>query len=82
MSDAYPVGSGCLPECGDLVIGRRIVDRAQPEKGLESGHRDASSVVAEDELVEVDGQVFLGNAAVGAVHPRFEVGDPLSVKLA
>lgn len=26
------------------------MDRAEPEKGLESGHRSASSVVAEDEV--------------------------------
>ncbi len=51
------------------------MDCAKPEQGLESGHWGASSVVAEDELVEVDGQVFVGDAAVSAMHPRFEVGD-------
>ena len=49
--------AACLSAVISLV-GRRIVDRAEPEKGLEGGHRGASSVVAEDELVEVDGQVL------------------------
>ena len=58
-ADAYPVGSGCMPECRDLVVGRRVVDRAEPEEGLKGGYRRASSVVTEDELVEVDGQVLI-----------------------
>jgi hypothetical protein len=31
--------------------------------------------MAEDELVEADGQVLLRDAAMGAVHPGLEVGD-------
>ncbi len=58
-SDAYPGGSGRLSEGGDLAVGRRIVDRTEPEKGLESGHRGAAAVVAEDELVEVDGEMLV-----------------------
>ena len=58
-ADAYPVDSGCVPEGRDLAVGRRIVDRAEAEKGLECGHRSASSVVAKDELVKVDRQMLL-----------------------
>jgi multidrug transporter EmrE-like cation transporter len=71
---AYPVDSGCMPVRCDLLIDRRIVDRAEPEEGLEGGHRGAAAVVAEDELVEVDGQVLLGDASMGAVHPGLQVG--------
>ena len=51
-------GSGTLPE------------RPEAEEGLEGRHRGAAAVVAEDELVEVDLQVGIADAAVGAVHPR------------
>ena len=68
-----PFPSGRPP--GDLIVGRGLVDGAEPEQGLEGGHRGAATVVAEDVLVEVDGQVLVGDAAVRAVHPGLEVGD-------
>ena len=43
---------------GDLAIGGRLMDRAEPEQRLEGRHRRAAAVVAEDELVEVDLQVL------------------------
>jgi hypothetical protein len=60
---------------GDLAVGRGVVEGAEPEERLEGCHRGAAPVVAEDVLVEVDGQVFVGGAAVGTVHPGLEVGD-------
>ncbi len=41
---------------------------AESEERLEGGHRGASAVVAEDELVEVDGQVLVADAAVPSGH--------------
>src|SRR5215218_7060694 len=73
--DAYPVGSGCaIVGCG-LAVGRGAVQRAEAEQCLEGGHRVVAAVVAEDVLVEVDGQVLVADAAVSAVHPGFEVRD-------
>ena len=51
------------------------MEGAQPEQGLEGGHRGASAVVAEDELVEVDLQVLGRDAAVGALQPGLQVGE-------
>ena len=48
---------------------------AETEEGLKRGHRRASSVVTEDELVEVDLQVLGAHAAVGAAEPALEVQD-------
>ena len=48
---------------------------AQTEQGLEGRHGRAPSVEAKDVLVEVDLQVLLGDAAVGALQPRLEVAD-------
>ena len=45
----------------------------EAEQGLEGGHRRASAVVAEDELVEIDLQVLGRDAAVGALKPRLQV---------
>jgi hypothetical protein len=47
----------------------------EPEQRLEGRHWGAAAVVAEDELVEVDLQVLLGGAAVGALQPGLEVGE-------
>ena len=54
-----------LSESGGLVAG------AEPEQGLEACERGAATVVPEDELVEVDGQVFRRDDVVGALQPRF-----------
>src|SRR6266511_6133271 len=76
LASAYPVGSGCgVGPAGDLVVGRGWMLGTESEQCLEGGHRRAASVVAEDELVEVDLEVGVADAAVGAVHPRLEVGD-------
>ena len=48
---------------------------AQTEQGLGRCHGHAPSVEAEDVLVEVDLQVLLGDAAVGALQPRLVVAD-------
>ena len=48
---------------------------AQTEQGLERCHGRAPSVEAKDVLVEVDLQVLLGDAAVGALQLRLEVAD-------
>ena len=45
----------------------------EAEHSLESGHGRASAVEAEGELVEVDLQVLLADAAVGALQPGLEV---------
>jgi hypothetical protein len=50
-----------------LVLG------AESEEGLEGRHRGAAAVVAEDVFVEVDLQVLVRDAAVGAMQPRLEV---------
>jgi len=47
-----------VPERRDLVVGRRIVFRPESEEGLKGSHGGAAPVVAEDELIEVDGQVL------------------------
>lgn len=74
-SDAYPVDSVWISggPAGDLAVGRRRVQRTEPEQRLEGGHRGAAAVVAEYELVKVDRQMLFGDAAMGAVHPRLEV---------
>src|SRR5215211_8757477 len=74
---AYPVASVWRSRCapGDFAVSRRLVEGAEAEQGLEGGHWRAAAVVAEDELVEVDGQMVVGDAAVGAVHPGLEVRD-------
>jgi hypothetical protein len=46
---------------------------AEAEQGLEGGHRGAAAVVAEDEFIEVDLQVWIADAAMGPVHPGLEV---------
>jgi hypothetical protein len=56
---------------GDLAVGGRFVQRPEAEQGLEGGHRCASAVVAEDELVEVDLQVLGRHATVGALSQVF-----------
>ena len=67
---------GCFRAFGrDLGSGRRRMLTAETEKGLKRGHRRASSVVTEDELVEVDLQVLGAHAAVGAAEPGLEVRD-------
>ena len=58
---------------GDLVVGGRCVRGAEAEQGLEAGQRGAAPVVAEDELVQVDRQVFGRDAVVGALQPGFQV---------
>jgi hypothetical protein len=73
---AYPVGSGCyLVVVGDLAVGRGVVQGTESKQCLEGCHRSAAAIVAEDVLVEVDVEVLLGDAAMGAVHPGLEVGD-------
>jgi hypothetical protein len=70
------VRSGCcLISSGDLVVGGGRALGAEPKQGLEGGHWGAAAVMAEDVLVEVDLQVGVADAAVGAVHPRLQVGD-------
>ena len=59
----------------DLLVGGGLVAAAEPEERLEGGERGASTVVAEDELVEVDLQVLRRDAVVGALQPVLEVGD-------
>ena len=67
-ASAYPVRSGCgSVAAGHLGVGRRWVRGAEPEQRLEGRHRRAASVVAEGELIEVDLQVRIADAAVGAV---------------
>ena len=67
---------GCCRAFGhDLGSGRRRVLTAETEEGLKRGHRRASSVVTEDELVEVDLQVLGAHAAVGPAEPGLEVRD-------
>jgi hypothetical protein len=52
----------------------------RPVRGRRPRHRRSrprarqASVVAEDELVEVDGQVLVRDASIGPVHPCLEVG--------
>lgn len=77
----YPVGSGgCFP-ANDLAIGRWLLERSEAEEGLERGHRRASPVVAEDELVEIDVQVVGRDAAVSALKPGLQVGTrPVSTR--
>lgn len=48
---------------------------AETEKCLKRSHRRASSVVTEDELVEVDLQMLGAHASVGAAEPGLEVRD-------
>ncbi len=48
--------------------------RSEAEQGLEGGHWCVATVVAEDELVEVDLQMVGRDAAVGALKPGLEVG--------
>jgi len=43
--------------------------RSEAEQGLEGGHWCVATVVAEDELVEVDLQMVGRDAAVGALKP-------------
>src|SRR5688572_15525189 len=57
----------------DVVVGGGWMEGAEPEQGLEGGHRGAAAVVAEDELVEVDLEVALLDASVGALQPGLEV---------
>ena len=70
---AYPLSSAQFRCCGafghDLGFGRRWMLTAETEKGLKRGHRRSSSVVTEDELVEVDLQMLGARAAVGAAEP-------------
>ena len=42
----------------DVSVADRVVCEPEPEERLEAGHGGAAAVVAEDELVEVDGQVL------------------------
>ena len=69
---AYPVRSGC-GSMGDLVVGGGLVQCGESEQRLEGGHGGVAAVVAEDVLVEVDLEVRVADAAVGAVHPGLEV---------
>jgi hypothetical protein len=64
-----------LPRLGDPAVRRGRVEGAEAEQRLEGGLRRASSVLAEQELVEVHLQVLGRDAAVGALEPRLEVGD-------
>ncbi len=77
VASAYPVDSKCRSggPPHDLVVGRGLVLGAEPEQGLEGRHRRAAAVVAKDVLVEVDLQVGIANAPVGAVHPGLQVRD-------
>jgi len=75
-TSAYPVGSGCgLVTACDLAVGVGIVEGAESEQRLEGGHWGAAPVVAKDVFVEVDGEVFVGGAPVGAEQPGVEVRD-------
>ena len=57
------------------MVGAGLVDGAEAEQGLEAGKGSAAAVVSEDELVEVDLEVFRGDAVVGALEPGLEVGE-------
>src|ERR671937_203659 len=77
----YPVGSGCIAVSGDLAIGRGRADGAEAEQRLEGGHRGPPTVMAKDELVEVDLQMLGGGSPVGALKPSLEVGEgPVSAR--
>ena len=54
-------------------MGGGLLLAPEAEHSLESGHGRASAVEAEGELVEVDLQVLLADAAVGALQPGLEV---------
>ena len=60
---------------GHLAIGRRVVSSTEAEQRLEGSHRGAAAIVSEDVLVEVDGQVRIGDVSVRAVQPGLEVRD-------
>ncbi len=47
----------------------------QAEERLERGHGCAAAVEAEDELIDVVGQVFGADAVMGAEQPSLEVGE-------
>src|SRR5919201_4633134 len=77
----YPVGSGCIAVSGDLGIGRGRADGAEAEQRLEGGHRGPPTVMAKDELVEVDLQMLGGGSPLGALKPSLEVGEgPVSAR--
>src|SRR5665647_3515007 len=64
---------GARPLGQDLFVGGGPLLAPEAEHSLESGHGRASAVEAEGELVEVDLQVLLADAAVGALQPGLEV---------
>ncbi len=51
------------------------MDAGQPEQRLERGHRRASSIEAESELVEVGLQVLRIDAVMRAAEPGLEVAE-------
>ena len=59
----------------DLVVGGGARLTAESEQGLEPGHRGASAVEPERELVEVHLQVLGADPAVGALQSGLEVAD-------
>src|SRR5207342_3086417 len=57
-----------------LVGGWGVLCR-EAEQGLERRHRRSAAVEAEDELVDVVGQMLGANAVMGAQQPGLEVGE-------
>jgi hypothetical protein len=53
---SFRLGSGGVVD--DLPVGRGLVTGAEPQQRLEGGVRGAAAVVAEDEFVQVGGQVL------------------------
>jgi hypothetical protein len=47
----------------------------QAKQGLERGHGGAAAIEAEDELVDIVGQVLGADAVMGAQQPSLEVGE-------
>ena len=64
--------SGWLSCIQHLVGGRRVLG-GEAEQRLERGHRRASAVEPENELVDVVRQVFRAHAVVGSRQPGLEV---------
>ncbi len=59
----------------NLRVGRRTSAAAKAEQGLESGPRFATTVRAEDELIEIDLELSAAYAVVRADQPALKVPD-------
>ncbi len=64
--------SGWLSRIQHLVGGRGVLG-GEAEQRLECGHRRASAIEPEDELVDVVGQMFRADAVVRSPQPRLQV---------